>query len=472
MIVDISGTRLEWATVTHWCAIVMEEGGKLRPSSEHYGRLERLYRSLTIERIRQSRDIEGLHRAARMFDLGRHNPIPAHHGLATVFTRAEMGERLVELRNRRDALISGRAMFPRPKGPRLDPAFLTDDALKALARFDRPGVTHAVALIDLAWLQMRGNDANRARVTLDRVPAGKRSAYWYVARANGYAMLGNDQETQAAIDIAKRMAPNDPVVTSITKGIADAMGQGVRTGAADKLEPVAIPADLLSPGSIDSLDKSSGVVYSMVATGVSFEADFVQRQTDAFIAHAYDAASVDAATIAFAINGGMYGDDLRPVGYYVEGGERLGELDRGNGEGNFYMKPNGVFFGTGGQWRVLGSNTFFNTVGDRPQFGTQSGPMLVIDGKLHPEIQDNGPSKAIRNGVGVDSKGRAHFVISGGPVSFGQLARYFRDEVKVANALYLDGAVSSLWDPATGRQDKGRVGPIIVVTKREEAAAE
>jgi len=183
------------------------------------------------------------------------------------------------------------------------------------------------------------------------------------------------------------------------------------------------------------------------------------------------AASVDPRAIAFAINGGMYGDDLKPVGYYVQNGERLAELDRGDGTGNFYMKPNGVFFGNGGGgWRVLGSNTFFNTVGDRPQFGTQSGPLLLVDGKLHPEIQDNGPSKAIRNGVGVDASGKAHFVISDGPVSFGQLARYFRDEVKVANALYLDGAVSSLWDPATGRQDKGRVGPIIVVSKRAEAS--
>ena len=184
------------------------------------------------------------------------------------------------------------------------------------------------------------------------------------------------------------------------------------------------------------------------------------------------AASADAATIAFAMNGGMYGDDLKAVGYYVENGQRLKELNRGEGDGNFYLKPNGVFFGSGGKWQVLGSNTFFNTVGDRPQFGTQSGPLLVVDGKLHPEIQDNGPSRAIRNGVGVDAGGKAHFVISGGPVSFGQLARYFRDEVKVANALYLDGQVSSLWDPATGRQDQGRVGPIIVVTNREEAKAE
>jgi uncharacterized protein YigE (DUF2233 family) len=182
------------------------------------------------------------------------------------------------------------------------------------------------------------------------------------------------------------------------------------------------------------------------------------------------AASVDPATIAFAINGGMYGDDLRALGYYVEKGERLKELDRGEGSGNFYMKPNGVFFGSGGSWRILGSNTFFNTVGDRPEFGTQSGPLLLDGGKLHPDVQDNGPSKAIRNAVGVDGGGRAHFVISDTAVSFGQLARYYRDVLKVRNALYLDGAVSSLWDPASGRQDGGRVGPIIVVTRREKAA--
>lgn len=179
------------------------------------------------------------------------------------------------------------------------------------------------------------------------------------------------------------------------------------------------------------------------------------------------AASVDPAAIAFAINGGMYGDDLKPIGYYVQNGERLKELNRADGDGNFYMKPNGVFFGNAsGGWRVLGSNTFFNTVGDRPGFGTQSGPMLLVDGKLHPEIQDDGPSKAIRNAVGVDGSGKAHFVISDAPVSFGQLARYFRDQLKVSNALYLDGQVSSLWDPAKARMDKGRVGPIIVVTKR------
>ena len=182
--------------------------------------------------------------------------------------------------------------------------------------------------------------------------------------------------------------------------------------------------------------------------------------------------SADSAPIAFAMNGGIYGDDLKARGYYVENGERLSELDRGSGEGNFYMKPNGVFFGSGGTWRVLAADTFFATIGERPQFGTQSGPMLVVEGKLHPDIQDNGPSRAIRNGVGVDGSGRAHFVIADAPVSFGQLARYFRDEVKAKNALHLDSQVSALWDPASARLDKARTGPIIVVTKRQEQAAQ
>lgn len=175
----------------------------------------------------------------------------------------------------------------------------------------------------------------------------------------------------------------------------------------------------------------------------------------------------DASAIAFVTNAGMYGDDLRAIGYYVQNSERLMELNRADGPGNFHLKPNGVFFGSDGSWRVLDSETFYRTVGDRPQFGTQSGPMLVVDGELHPEFQENGPSRAIRNGVGVDEEGKAHFVISEEAISFGQFARFFRDELKTPNALFLDGNVSSLWDPAKDRMDNGRVGPLLVVTRKE-----
>ncbi len=183
--------------------------------------------------------------------------------------------------------------------------------------------------------------------------------------------------------------------------------------------------------------------------------------------------AADAPLVAFAVNGGMFDDEGQPIGYHVERGNRLKELNRNDGGGNFHMLPNGVFFGSGVKWEVRTSDDFYNKVSDRPRFGTQSGPMLVIDGKLHPEISDDGESQKVRNAVGVGKDGRAHFVISDGPISFGLLARYYRDELKVPNALFLDGTVSSLWDPSTGRLDNGLpLGPLIVVEKREKAQSE
>ena len=180
------------------------------------------------------------------------------------------------------------------------------------------------------------------------------------------------------------------------------------------------------------------------------------------------AEAMDGETVAFAMNAGMYDDDGDPIGYFVEDSERLKTLNTADGEGNFHLKPNGVFFGTGDTWEIRTTEDFLANVSDRPEFGTQSGPMLLIDGKVHPEITEDGPSRLIRNGVGVDEKGRAHFVISNAPLSFGKFARFFRDELKTPNALYLDGSVSALWNPATGRTDGGAaIGPILVVEKKE-----
>jgi uncharacterized protein YigE (DUF2233 family) len=174
----------------------------------------------------------------------------------------------------------------------------------------------------------------------------------------------------------------------------------------------------------------------------------------------------NAAPVRFAMNAGMFGDDGNPIGYTVVDGKKLHPLNRADASGNFYMKPNGVFFGTAGKWQVLSADAFAETVNKRPDFATQSGPMLVIDGQLHPQIAPDGPSKKIRNGVGVDPNGRAHFVISDAPVSFGKLARYYRDVLRAPNALFLDGTVSQLWDPANGRMDSGPpLGPLVVVER-------
>ena len=198
-----------------------------------------------------------------------------------------------------------------------------------------------------------------------------------------------------------------------------------------------------------------------IATALAGTDGAIFRSLDAF------AKSRDPLTIAFAVNAGMFDDDGAPIGYFVEGGERRKELSTTDGEGNFHMKPNGVFFGTGDKWEIRTADDFLKNVADRPNFGTQSGPMLVVNGRLHSEITQDGPSRTIRNAVGIDDKGRAHFVISSAPISFGKLARFYRDELKVKNALYLDGSVSQLWNPATERLDSGApIGPILVVERK------
>jgi len=181
------------------------------------------------------------------------------------------------------------------------------------------------------------------------------------------------------------------------------------------------------------------------------------------------ARGADDAPVAFAVNGGMFDENGHAIGYYVEDGERLQRLNRAKGPGNFHMLPNGVFFGDASEnWQVWDTERFFTDVDSRPEFGTQSGPMLVLAGELHPAISPEGDSVRVRNGVGVDPGGRAHFVISEEPVSFGRFARYFRDVAGTANALFLDGTVSQLWDPAKGRMDyRADIGPMIVVEMRE-----
>jgi uncharacterized protein YigE (DUF2233 family) len=178
-----------------------------------------------------------------------------------------------------------------------------------------------------------------------------------------------------------------------------------------------------------------------------------------------------AKSVVFATNAGMYDDAGNPIGYYVEKGERIKTLNRKKGGGNFHLLPNGVFYVGKDGWHIRSSSDFADNVVDRPQYGTQSGPMLVINGKWHPAISENGNSLNIRNAVGIDKNGRAHFVISSTPVSFGRLARFFRDKLNCPNALYLDGTVSALWYPAGDRIDvAAQLGPLFLVENIAEAA--
>ena len=173
------------------------------------------------------------------------------------------------------------------------------------------------------------------------------------------------------------------------------------------------------------------------------------------------------APIAFAMNGGMYHPDRRPVGLHVEDGTQVAGIVTSAGPGNFGMLPNGVFCVMGDTARVIESRAFA-AAGPDCVDATQSGPMLVIDGALHPRFIPDSEFLNLRNGVGATPDGRTvHFVISDEPVSFHEMATLFRDRLGVRDALYLDGSVSRLYAPGLDRADPGRqMGPILVVTER------
>jgi uncharacterized protein YigE (DUF2233 family) len=156
--------------------------------------------------------------------------------------------------------------------------------------------------------------------------------------------------------------------------------------------------------------------------------------------------------LLFAMNAGMYDENQRPIGYYVEEGQQVKKLNRRNGSGNFHLKPNGVFYVKNGKPGVMETEAFARS-GIKPDFASQSGPMLVINGKIHPKFSATGTSRKLRNGVGIDAAGRAYFVISEGAVTFWEFASLFRDQLKTDNALFFDGSVSSLYAPELGRND-------------------
>lgn len=164
-------------------------------------------------------------------------------------------------------------------------------------------------------------------------------------------------------------------------------------------------------------------------------------------------------------NAGLFHRGERPVGLFIEGGHEYAPLALGDGEGNFFLKPNGVFYVDGRGAHVVASEAYASTPG--VSLATQSGPLLVRDHVLHPRFIEGSTSRTTRSGIGVRDAQHAVIAVSRAPVSFHATATLFRDRLDCGDALYLDGTISDF--DAPGREDasKQAFGGVLAVVARK-----
>jgi uncharacterized protein YigE (DUF2233 family) len=152
--------------------------------------------------------------------------------------------------------------------------------------------------------------------------------------------------------------------------------------------------------------------------------------------------------LLFAVNAGIYDARGEPLGLYVEDGRTLKPLNTAHGDpaaGNFSLLPNGVFAIDANGHASVRTTADFATAHLQPKWATQSGPMLVIDGKINPEFIADSDSTKWRSGVCARTPDEAVFVVSTAPVNFHAFATLFRDKLGCRNALYLDGTLSQIY---------------------------
>jgi len=169
-------------------------------------------------------------------------------------------------------------------------------------------------------------------------------------------------------------------------------------------------------------------------------------------------------TLVFAMNGGMYMEDQKPLGLFIQNKKEITKINTRKGGGNFYLKPNGIFYITDkNEAKISVTGSFKNA---NVKYATQSGPMLVINDTIHKEFTKGSKNLNIRNGVGILADGQVLFAMSKTPINFYDFALFFKNK-GCKNALYLDGFVSRIYYPEKNWVQKdGNFGVIIGVTNK------
>lgn len=171
------------------------------------------------------------------------------------------------------------------------------------------------------------------------------------------------------------------------------------------------------------------------------------------------------------MNAGIFGSDNTPLGYFCADSKVLHPFNPKSGKGNFYMEPAGVFLIDKNNVAMVKMKADYNKSDATTAIhGTQSGPMLVVNGDIPEVFNSNSSNRHIRNGVGVMNDGNIVFVLSKQPVTFYEFAEVFKNRFQCQNALYLDGTISQMYLPelhltGTGGNFAGIIAVSEVTTK-------
>lgn len=152
--------------------------------------------------------------------------------------------------------------------------------------------------------------------------------------------------------------------------------------------------------------------------------------------------------VQMAMNGGIYDKGYAPLGLYVENSKQKVALNLDSGNGNFFIRPGGVFYVKGERYGIVRLNAFKSITG--ADFAVQSGPMLIENGVINFRLKPGGESRKIRNGVGVTHKGRVVFMTSQREANLYDFACYAKSRLNVRQMLYLDGTISKMYQKGKG----------------------
>lgn len=177
------------------------------------------------------------------------------------------------------------------------------------------------------------------------------------------------------------------------------------------------------------------------------------------------------------MNGGIFEPGRIPSGVLIQDGKELCPLNLKNGKGNFFLKPNGVFYLLENGSGIVESSRFSGVRKSEKSIvgAVQSGPLLLDQGKIHHAFNKESRSQLHRNGVGVRKDGMVVFLMSDFKSSKYPNLYAFAEAFKTLgceSALFLDGDLSQMRTGKAMQASRGRFASMIAIVEAIEAKSE